>query len=71
MYDQQYTLALLKVVLAILMVCLLEMLCILKLHVVAWVLVFMPLILYSYMTLIIFSVFGLDPSPKMKQFLVQ
>jgi len=71
MYDQQYTLALLKVVLVILMVCLLEMLCILKLHVVAWVLVFMPLILYSYMTLIIFSVFGLDPSPKMKQFLVQ
>ena len=71
MYDQQYTLALLKVVLSLLMVCLLEMLCILKLHVVAWVLVFMPLILYSYMTLIIFSVFGLDPSPKMKQFLVQ
>lgn len=71
MYDQQYTLALLKVVLSLLMVSLLEMLCILKLHVVAWVLVFMPLILYSYMTLIIFSVFGLDPSPKMKQFLVQ
>jgi hypothetical protein len=71
MYDNHYSLALLKGVLAIVMICLLELLCIVKMHLLAWILVFMPLIIYSYMTLIIFSVFGLDPSPKMKQFLVQ
>lgn len=71
MYDNHYSLALLKGVLAIVMICLLELLCIVKMHLLAWIMVFMPLIIYSYMTLIIFSVFGLDPSPKMKQFLVQ
>jgi len=71
MYDNHYSLALLKSVLALVMICLLELLCIVKLHLLAWILVFMPLILYSYMTLIIFFVFGLDPTPKMKQFLVQ
>ncbi len=71
MYDKHYSLALLKGVLVIVMICLLELLCMVKMHLLAWILVFMPLIIYSYMTLIIFSVFGLDPSPKMKQFLVQ
>jgi hypothetical protein len=71
MYDNRYTLALLKGVLVLIVICLLELLCIVKMHLLAWILVFAPLIIYSYMTLIIFSVFGLDPSPKMKQFLVQ
>jgi len=71
LYDEHYSLALLKAVLALVMICLLELLCVVKLHLLAWILVFMPLIIYSYMTLIIFSVFGFDPNPKMKQFLVQ
>jgi D-alanyl-lipoteichoic acid acyltransferase DltB (MBOAT superfamily) len=71
LYDNHYSLALLKAVLVIVMICLLELLCIVKLHLLAWILVFMPIIIYSYMTLIIFFVFGMDPSPKMKQFLVQ
>jgi len=71
LYDKNYSLALLKVVLSVVMICLLELLCIVKLHLLAWILVFLPLIIYSYMTLIIFFVFGLDPSPKMKQYIIQ
>ena len=68
LYDSKYKLALLKAVLSILMVCLLQALCVTNMEIISWVIVFMPLIIYTYMTLIIYFVFGLDPSPKIRQF---
>ena len=57
LYDYKYKRALLKSILAILVVCLLEALCISKMSIISWVIVFMPLIIYSYMTLVIYFVF--------------
>ena len=56
LYDYKYKRALLKTLLAILVVCLLEALCLSNMSIISWVIVFMPLIIYSYMTLIIFFV---------------
>jgi len=71
LYDYQYKRALLKAILAILVVCLLEALCLSKMEIISWVIVFMPLIIYSYMTLVIYFVFGTDPSEKMKRYEVK
>jgi hypothetical protein len=38
---------------------------------IAWVIVFIPLIIYSYMTFLLFSVFGTNPDPVLKQFEVK
>ena len=71
LYDYKYKRALLKTLLAILVVCLLEALCLSNMSIISWVIVFMPLIIYSYMTLIIFFVFGTNPSDKMKRYEVK
>jgi len=71
LYDYKYTRALLKALLAILLVCLLEALCLSKMEIISWVIVFMPLIIYSYMTLVIFFVFGTNPEEKMKRYEVK
>jgi len=68
LYDYKYKRALLKTILAILVICLLEALCLSKMEIISWVIVFMPLIIYSYMTLVIYFVFGTNPSEKMKRY---
>ena len=71
LYDYRYKRALLKTILAVLVVCLLEALCLSNMEIISWVIVFMPLIIYSYMTLVIYFVFGLNPSEKMKRYEVK
>jgi len=71
LYDYKYKRALLKSILAILVICLLEALCLSNMEIISWVIVFMPLIIYSYMTLIIFFVFGTNPTEKMKRYEVK
>ena len=71
LYDYKYKRALLKTILAILVVCLLEALCLSNMSIISWVIVFMPLIIYSYMTLVIYFVFGTNPSEKIKRYEVK
>ena len=71
LYDYKYSRALLKAILAILVICLLQALCVTGMHIISWVIVFMPLIIYSYMTLVIYFVFGTNPSEKMKRYEVK
>ena len=68
LYDYKYKRALLKSILAILVICLLEALCLSNMQIISWVIVFIPLIIYSYMTLVIYFVFGTDPTEKMKRY---
>ena len=68
LYDYKYKRALLKSLLAILVICLLQALCVSKMEIISWVIVFIPLIIYSYMTLVIFFVFGTNPTEKIKRY---
>lgn len=71
LYDYKYSRALLKAIMTILVICLLQALCLVGMQIVSWVIVFMPLIIYSYMTLVIYFVFGTDPAEKMKRYEVK
>jgi hypothetical protein len=50
------------------MILFLQLLCSAHMEIIAWVIVFLPLIIYSYMTFLLFFVFGTDPAPAIKQF---
>jgi len=71
MNENQYKIALVKLVCSILIICLLEILCSSQLYILSWLIVFMPLIIYTYTTYIIFFVFGLDPTSKLKKYEVK
>ena len=68
LYDQQYSMAFLKLFCSIVMILFLQLLCSAHMEIIAWVIVFLPLIIYSYMTFLLFFVFGTDPSSAIKQF---
>ncbi len=68
LYDENYRMALMKFISSMIMILFLQMLCIARMEIVAWIIVFLPLIIYSYMTFLLFFVFGTDPTPAIKQF---
>lgn len=59
---KKYTQALTQAIIGIIFTCLLQICCLANLSILAWFLVFIPVILYTYMTLIIFLVFKLNPN---------
>jgi hypothetical protein len=71
LYDAHYIQAFLKVIVSVVIIALLQILCLADLSVIAWILVFLPLIIYTYMTVIVFFVFGLNPKEKVKKFEVK
>lgn len=71
LYDKEYSMAFMILVASILAILCLQILCLSGLGLIAWILVFMPLIVYSYMGLLLFVVFGSDPTPAIKQFQVK
>ena len=68
LYNEDYSMAFLKLFCSIVMILFLQLLCSAHMEIIAWVIVFLPLIVYSYMTLLLFFVFGNDPSPAIKQY---
>ena len=68
LYDHQYSMAFLKLFCSIVIILFLQLLCSAHMEIIAWVIVFLPLIIYSYMTFLLFFVFGTDPAPAIKQF---
>jgi hypothetical protein len=71
LYDENYSMALVKFFCSIVMIVFLQLLCAAQMEIVAWVIVFLPIIIYSYMTFLLFFVFGTDPTPAIKQFEVK
>lgn len=71
LYDKEYSMALLKLICSILFILCLQLLCIGGMGLISWILVFLPVIVYSYMALLLFFVFGLNPAPSIKRFEVK
>ena len=53
--------ALLQIILGVLMVMLLQLLCMKGMNIISWIIVFLPFMFYTYTTMIIYYVFGLNP----------
>lgn len=67
-YDNKYKTAFAKMMIGFIVVSLLQVLCLSGLDVIAWMIVFLPLIIYTYMTIVIYAAFGMDPHNNMKRF---
>ena len=68
LYDNKYRTAFAKMIIGFMIVSLLQVLCLSDLGVLAWMIVFLPLIIYTYMTIVIYAAFGIDPEKNMKRF---
>jgi hypothetical protein len=58
---EQYKQAFTQFIICIIFTCILQIFCNANLTLMAWLLVFIPVILYTYMVLLIFMVFRLNP----------
>ncbi len=70
MFHQQWNHAILRLLIGLLMTLLLQLLCMRGMGIFSWIIVFIPFIFYTYMMLLLYHVFGLEPTDEMKQFLV-
>jgi hypothetical protein len=66
--NQKYHEAFIKAIVGIIFTCILQAFCQMNLTLISWVIVMMPIIFYTYITLIVFFVFGLDPTDEIKHF---
>lgn len=65
--NKKYHQAFVKAIVGIIFTCILQAFCQMNLGLVSWILVMIPIIFYTYVTLIVFWVFGLDPNKKFVQ----
>jgi|TARA_Y100000992_G_C20870510_1_gene307054 uncharacterized protein YacL len=70
MVNQKWNHAMVQLLVGLLMSLLLQVLCMRGMSVLSWIIVFIPFILYTYMMILLYNVFGLEPTDEMKQFLV-
>tara|TARA_B100000902_G_C27208985_1_gene863266 strand:+ start:246 stop:533 length:288 start_codon:yes stop_codon:yes gene_type:complete len=56
--------ATLQLVIGLLMTVLLQLLCIKRMGIISWIIVFIPFIFYTYMMIILYHVFGIYPNEK-------
>jgi hypothetical protein len=68
--NNRYKQALVQTIICIIFTCILQIFCNANLSIVAWILVFIPIIMYTYMVLLILMVFRLNPDGA-KQYLVK
>jgi hypothetical protein len=68
LYDKNYSMALAKVAASIFMILILQFLCVLNMEIIGWMIVFIPMIIYTYMTVILFFVFGTHPGEAIKRY---
>uniref|UniRef100_A0A6C0ESD4 Uncharacterized protein n=1 Tax=viral metagenome TaxID=1070528 RepID=A0A6C0ESD4_9ZZZZ len=66
--NNKYHQAFVKAIVGIIFTCILQAFCEMNMSLISWVIVMMPIIFYTYITLIVFFVFGLDPKDKIKNF---
>ena len=70
MSNKKYNDALVKLMIGLLFTLILQSFCMQNMKMISWLLVFIPIILYTYTTLIIFFVFGTNPSSRVKSYVV-
>jgi len=71
LYHENYPMALAKFVCSIITILFLQLLCLANMEIISWIIVFLPFIVYSYMALLLYFVFGTNPAPAIKQFEVK
>jgi ABC-type bacteriocin/lantibiotic exporter with double-glycine peptidase domain len=60
--EKKYKTAFTQTIICIIFTCILQLFCMADMSLLAWVLVFIPIIMYTYMVLIIFIVFSMSPA---------
>jgi ABC-type bacteriocin/lantibiotic exporter with double-glycine peptidase domain len=68
--EGKYKTALTQTIICIIFTSILQLFCMADMSILAWVLVFIPIIMYTYMVLIIFLVFRMNPQSN-KQLIVK
>jgi len=68
--EEKYKTAFTQTIICIIFTCVLQLFCMANMSLLAWVLVFIPIMMYTYMVLIIFLVFRMSPSDN-KQIVVK
>jgi hypothetical protein len=64
--NESYKQALTQTIICVIFTCILQIFCNANLTLIAWLLVFIPVIMYTYMVLLIFMVFRLNPDKAQK-----
>ncbi len=67
-YDNKFNKAFAKMIIGFIITSLLQVLCLSGLDILAWMIVFLPLIIYTYMTIVVYAAFGVNPETTMKRF---
>ena len=62
--------AILQLLLGITMALVLQILCMRGMTIISWIIVFIPFIFYTYMMILFYYVFGVEPSENVQKFLV-
>jgi hypothetical protein len=70
MMNEQYKESITKLIIGLLFTLILQAFCMQNMKIISWLLVFVPIILYTYTTLIIFFVFGTNPTDRVKSYVV-
>ena len=60
--EKKYKTAFTQTIICIIFTCILQLFCMANMSLLAWILVFIPIMMYTYMVLIIFLVFRMSPS---------
>jgi len=68
--EKKYKTAFTQTIICIIFTCVLQLFCMANMSLLAWVLVFIPIMMYTYMVLIIFLVFRMSPTDN-KQIVVK
>ena len=68
--EGNYKGALTQAIICVIFTCILQIFCTANMSLISWILVFVPIILYTYMVIIIYLVFRMNPD-SMKQYLVK
>ena len=66
-YHNKTKAAILQLLIGILITLLLQLLCMRGMSVISWIIVFIPFIFYTYMMVILFYAFGIEPEENMKK----
>ncbi len=70
-YKKDYPMALVKFICCFVIIMFLQLLCVANMELLSWIIVFLPLIIYTYMTVLLYFVFGINSSKTLKQFEVK
>lgn len=66
-YNNKTSAALLQILVGSLITLFLQLLCIRGMSIISWIIVFIPFIFYTYMMVILFYAFGVEPEENMKK----